>query len=165
MPLVLDSSALITLAGADALGLLRLSPHKACTVGEVYREAVEWGREKGRPDALLIGRLFERGIVTIQDPRRRERLPGISQTDSLVIHLAEEARAALCLMNDQELRDRAVRRGLPARYTAEFVNELYVTGNISQTRRDALLQAFLANRRYTEHFLQSLFSGGGPWKQ
>lgn len=75
--LVLDSSALITLAGAQALGLLGLSRHTAFTVSEVYRETVEIGSLKAYPDAAAIGRLFEQGIVAVRDPRHEEKIIGV----------------------------------------------------------------------------------------
>ncbi len=160
---VIDSSALITLAVADGLALLTLSSNQIRTVPEVYRETVEGGLAQGRPDAAEIGRAFEKGIVTVQNPRRREKLPGLSQTDSLVVHLAQEMRAQECLINDQDLLVKMRRRGLVARYTLEFVEALHTTGRISRAKRDRLLREFLAQGRYTEPFLQSLLRRGEPW--
>lgn len=150
--LVVDASSLITLAGADALGLLSLSPLKACTVAEVYRETVEVGLARGYRDAPAISRAFEQGLLTIRDPRRAEKLTGISRTDSLLLHLAEETGAEI-LVNDQALLRKAEERGLPARVTAEFVQRLYKAKKISGARRDALLKDFVANGRYSEDFL------------
>jgi len=151
--MVLDSSALITLAGADALALLALSPHKAVTVSEVYRETVEIGSVKAYPDAAAIGRLFEQGVVRVRDPRRKEKLTGISPTDSLVLRLAEEVAAAVLLVNDQALLRKAEQRGLAAQFTAEFVQELYDAGRLSRRRRARLFQEFVANGRYSEEFM------------
>ena len=153
----MDSSALVTLASAEALGLLALSPHKALTVPEVYRETVEIGIAQGYPDAVAIGRLFEQGVVTIQDSRRKEKLAGISRTDSLVLLLAQEVSAAAVLVNDQALLRKAEQRGLAAQFSAEFVQELYQTGRISRRRRDRLFQDFVANGRYSEEFMEALF--------
>ncbi len=160
---MIDSSALITLAVADGLDLLARSSHPVRTVSEVYRETVEEGSAKGRPDAAEIGRAFEKGIVTVENPRRRERLAGLSRTDSLVLHLAQEIRARECLINDQDLLVKMKRRGLAARYTLEFVEALYRAARISLARRDHLLREFLAYGRYTESFAQSLLLGGGLW--
>lgn len=154
--LVIDSSALVTLAGAEALGLLALSPHKALTVPEVYRETVEIGIAQGYPDALAIGRLFEEGVVTVRDPRRKEKLAGISRTDSLVLLLAGEVSAAVFLVNDQALLRKAEQLRVPAQFTAEFVQELCQAGRISCPRRDRLLEGFVANGRYSEEFLGAL---------
>jgi hypothetical protein len=154
--LVLDSSALITLAGADGLPLLALAPHKAITVSEVYRETVEIGSVRAYPDAAAIGGLFEQGIVSVQDPRRKEKMTGISPTDSLVLLLAEEVSAAVLLVNDQALLRRAEQRGLAAQFTAEFVQELHRAGRISRRRRDRLFRDFVANRRYSEDFMEAL---------
>lgn len=154
--IVLDSSALVTLAGADALTLLALSPHKGLTVSEVYRETVEIGLATAYPDAVAIARLFEQGTVTIQDPRRQGKLAGISRTDSLVLLLAQEVSAAAVLVNDQALLRRAKQRGLVAQFSAEFVQELCDTGRISRRRRDTLLREFVANGRYSEEFMEAL---------
>lgn len=154
---VLDSSALITLAGAEALGLLTLSPHKAVTVSEVYRETVEMGSVKAYPDAAAIGRLFEQGVVRVQEPRRKEKLTGISPTDSLVLLLAEEISAAALLVNDQTLLRKAEQRGLAAQFTAEFVQELCHAGRISRHRRDRLFQEFVANERYSGELIEAFF--------
>ena len=105
--LVADSSALITLAGADTLSLLRLSAHKAVTVPEVYQEVVEAGLAGAYPDALAIRRAFEDGIVTVRPAHRSEKIPGISPTDSLIILLAEEVEAAELLINDRALYRKA----------------------------------------------------------
>ena len=154
--MVLDSSALVTLAGADALPLLALSAHKSLTVSEVYRETVEVGLAKAYPDAVAIAGLFEHGTVTIQDPRRKEKLAGISRTDSLVLLLAQEVAAAALLVNDQVLLRKAEQRGLAAQFSAEFVQELYHTGRISRRRRDRVFRDFVTNERYTEEFVEAL---------
>jgi predicted nucleic acid-binding protein len=157
--MIVDSSALITLAGADALPLLTLSPHKAVTVSEVYRETVETGSAMAYPDAAAIGSLFQQGIVTVQDPRRKQKLAGISRTDSLVLLLAEEVAAAVLLVNDQALLRKAEQRGLVAQFTAELVQELYRAGRVSRRRRDDLFRDFVANRRYSEEFMQAFSAG------
>mgnify|MGYP001569590475 CR=1 FL=1 len=154
--MILDSSALITLAGAEALGLLGLSRHRAITVSEVYRETVEIGSLKAYPDAAAIGMLFEQGVVTIRDPRRKGKIIGISRTDSLVLRLTEEVPAAVLLVNDQALLRKAQQRGLSAQYTAEFVQELYRAGRITERRRDSLFRDFVANGRYSEGFMEAL---------
>ena len=153
--IVLDSSALITLAGADGLPLLALSPHKTITVSAVYRETVEIGAARAHPDAAAIGRLFEQGVVRVQDPHRREKMAGLSETDSLVLRLAEEVSAAVLLVNDQALLRRAEQRGLAAQFTAEFVQELHRARRISRRRRDGLFRDFVANRRYSQEFMEA----------
>ena len=86
--LVLDSSALITLATGDGLALLGRWPGKVYTVAEVYRETVEIGGAVAFPDARAIGHSFQRNVITVRGPRRRDKLSGLSETDSLVVHLA-----------------------------------------------------------------------------
>lgn len=154
--LVLDSSALITLAGANALPLLRLSPHRALTVSGVYSETVEAGLARAHPDAVAIREAFEIQIVAIQNPRSTETLAGISRTDSQVLLLAEEVAAAALLVNDKPLWRKAEQRGLPARFTAEFVEDLYQAGKISRKRRDGLLDGFVSRLRYSEEFIRAL---------
>ena len=155
--MVVDSSVLITLAGADALSLFALSPHRAITVSEVHRETVEIGLAQAYPDATAIGKLFEQGILTVQDPRRKEKLTGISPTDSLVLLLAEEVSAAVLLVNDQALLRKAEQRRVAAQFTAEFVQELYQAGQISRRRRDSLFRNFVTNGRYSEEFMETFF--------
>lgn len=157
--IVVDSSALITLAGADALSLLTLSPHKAVTVSEVYRETVEIGSAMAYPDAAAIGSLFEQGMVTVQDPRRKQKLAGISRTDSLVLLLAEEVAATVLLVNDQALLRKAEQRGLAAQFTAEWVQELHQAGRVSRRQRDGLFQDFVAHGRYSEGFIEAISAG------
>jgi hypothetical protein len=117
---------------------------------------VEVGLAKAYPDAVAIAGLFEHGTVTIQDPRRSQKLAGISRTDSLVLLLAQEVAATALLVNDQALLRKAEQRGLPAQFSAEFVQELYRMGRISRRRRDRLLRDFVANERYTEEFVEAL---------
>ena len=156
--LVVDSSALITLAGGDALSLLRLSPRKAVTVPEVYQEVVEAGLAGAYPDVLAIRCAFEDGIVAVRLARRSEKIAGISRTDSLIILLAEELGAAELLINDRGLYRKAGQRSLPARLTAEFVHGLYRAGRIEKGRRDTLLGHFVSNGRYSEAFLNAFLA-------
>jgi hypothetical protein len=86
-------------------------------------------------------------------------LAGISLTDSLVLRLGEEVRAAAVLINDQALLRKAEERGLPAQVTAQFVHSLYVARKISRARRDKLLNDFVAHGRYSEQFLQAFLLG------
>jgi predicted nucleic acid-binding protein len=154
--LVVDSSALITLAGADALPLLTLWPGKVLTIPEVYYETVEIGLMKGYPDAAAIERCFSDRAVSTREPACRERLTGIGLVDSLVIRLAEELGAANLLVNDHALLRRAEEHGIEARFTAEFVCELRDERRISIDRMVRLFQAFLERRRYSEEFLNAL---------
>ena len=158
-PLVLDSSSLITLGRGAALDLLAPSPHQALTVAEVYRETVEVGLAKGRPDSAECNSAFERGLITLQEPRRAEKLAGISLADSLVLHLAEEVRAGQLLTNDKTLFRKAEERGLPVADTAAFVQDLHVSGRIPRERRDSLLKDFVARGRYTAEFMQAFLLG------
>jgi len=157
--LVADASALVTLAAADALELLRLSPHGACTVPEVYQETVEAGVARGFPDAHAIARLFESRSLTTISPRRRVKVEGISLTDSLVLSLAEQLRADDLLVNDRKVLRKAEQRGLPARLTLEFVQDLYEQGKITRPNRDRLFQSFIDRNRYTEDFIRAFLLG------
>lgn len=156
---VVDTSALITLAGADALGLLRLPPHQPCAPPEVFQEAAEAGLAQAFPDALKIRELFDRGHASIRAPRRRQKIEGVSVTDSLVILLAEELGAADLLANDRGVLRKAEQRGLPASLSVEFVQDLFEQGNISRKRRDALFACFLARGRHTEEFVRVFLLG------
>ena len=151
--LVLDSSALVTLAAADALSLLRLSPHRAITATEVYRETVEAGVAGGYPDALAIGEAFDQGMVAVRDPRRGPAAG--RRADLIVLLLAEEVQAAGVLINDQSLFRKAAARGLPAQVTAELVDELFRAGKLTRQHRDSLLEEFVARGRYTRQFLEA----------
>ena len=105
---------------------------------------------------MAIASVFEQGMVTIQDTRRREKLAGISLTDSSVLRLAQEVSAAALLANDQVLLRRAEQVGLAAQFSAEFVLELCHAGRISRRRLDGLLRDFVANGRYSEEFMEAL---------
>jgi rRNA-processing protein FCF1 len=157
--IVVDSSALITLACAGALDLLALSEHTVRTVKEVYRETVEAGLVRGLPDAKAIQRVFDGGLVTIGEPRRTQRLAGISHTDSLVLRLAQEVSARYVLTNDQPLFRKAQRLSLPACFTAQFVCLPHVAGATTAARRDRLLDAFVAAGRYSEEFMRVFREG------
>ena len=157
--LIVDSSALITLAGADALSLLALWPHGVATVADVYRETVEAGLAKGYPDAASIGRVFEKEVICIRNPRRTGKFSGISRTDSLVLLLAEEIADARLLVNDQTLLRKAEEIGLATQYTAEFVQELYEAGKIPRRRCDRLFEDFLSNLRYSREFIEAFLLG------
>lgn len=152
--LVLDSSALVTLAVAEALPLIRLSPHRAITVKEVYRETVEAGLAHGYPDALAIAEAFDQGIVAVQDPVSGAGAAG-RRADALVLLLAEQVQAAGLLINDKSLFRKAVARGLPAQLTAEFVYDLFQGGKLTRQRRDSLFEEFAGRGRYTRQLLEA----------
>jgi len=154
-----DSSALITLAGGGALSLLALAPGPVCTVQEVYEETVEAGLARGFPDAVEISHYFRDQRVSIRSPRRDERVEGVSRADSRVLLLAEELGAADLLVNDRTLLGKAVERGLPARFTLEFVVDLSDAGRLSRKRRDALIENFVARGRYSREFVAAVLLG------
>ena len=157
--IVIDSSSLITLAGAGALSLIALSPDKALTITQVYEETVEHGLTLAYPDATAIAHLFENQTVTIRDPARKVAFSGVSVADSLLLRLAAEVSASGLLTNDQKLWHKADQRGLPAYYPAEFVDGLHREKRISRRRRDSLLEEFVANRRYSRAFMDAFLLG------
>lgn len=152
----MDSSALITLARANALSLLRLWSGEIWTIHEVYRETVDAGLVKGYSDAIAIQKCFRDEVIRLRQPRRRERLSGISLTDALVILLAEELHAAYLLVNDHALLRRAEEHGVPARFTAEYIKQLHEERAVSGRRMARLFRVFLESRRYSEEFLNAL---------
>ena len=154
--IVVDSSALITLAHANALSLLQLRPGDVWTIPEVYMETVEMGLARGYPDAMAIQKCFRDDVIRLRQPRRREQLSGISLTDALVILLAEELHAVFLLVNDHALLRRAEQYGVPARFTAEYVKQLHEEHVVSGRRMARLFQVFLENGRYSEEFLNAL---------
>ncbi len=154
--LVVDSSALITLAGADGLSLFGYWQGAIWTIPEVYSETVEAGSAKGCPDAAVIQRCFVENVIRIREPRRRDKLPGLSSADSRVIFLAQEIGAAYLLVNDHALLRRAEQHSIPTRFTAEFVKELHEKHAITRRRMDRLFEAFLLRQRYSEEFLNAL---------
>jgi hypothetical protein len=154
--IVIDSSALITLARADALFVLPLGSGEIWTIPEVYQETVDAGLGKGYPDAILIQKCFRDEIVRLRSPRNRGRLSGVSHTDSLVIFLAEELSAAFLLVNDHALLKRAEEHDVPAQFTAEYVKQLYKQGAVSRRRMEHLFRVFQECRRYSEDFLHAL---------
>jgi len=157
MALVLDSSALITLAAGGALSLLRQWPGDVCTVTEVFQETVEVGGARAFPDASAIARCFQGKTVSVRDPRRRDKLSGLSETDSLIVRLAVELSGRL-LANDQTLRRKAEQRGVSAAFTVEFVQDLYEKAKLSRRRRDQLFTDFVAGGRYSREFMDAFLS-------
>lgn len=156
---VVDSSSLITLAGAGAIQLLARANAPVVTVPEVYRETVETGKARAFPDAGEIAGGFEKGLISIRAPRGTRRIGGVSPVDSRVLLLAEEIQGAILLVNDQTLLRKAEQRGIASQFTAEFVRDLQAGGKISRRDRDRLFEAFLANGRYSEPFLEALLQG------
>ena len=125
----------------------------------MYEETVEHGLTLAYPDAAAIAHLFEDQTVTIRDSARKVTFSGVSVTDSLLVRLAAEVSASGMLTNDQKLWHKADQRGLPACYTAEFVEPLHHEKRISRRRRDSLLEEFVANRRYSRAFMDAFLLG------
>ena len=154
--IVLDSSAIITFARVAELDLLQLWSGSIWTIPEVYQETVDAGLVKGYPDAISIQKSFRDGIIQIKNPRKRERLAGVSLTDSLVIMLAAELHAAFLLVNDHALLRRAEGYGVSAQFSAEFIRQLCEEGKISNRRMMRIYRALHEAGRYTEEFLNAL---------
>jgi len=89
---VIDSSALISLAKIDAIDLLIRINAKFLCPEEVYEETVEMGIRKGYPDAIIIKRIFDKKLIETVTVKTPKIYKGISKNDSKVIQLTKQKK-------------------------------------------------------------------------
>jgi hypothetical protein len=139
MPAVADSSALIWLAKAGRLDLLRDQYGEVSIPREVYREAVEQGLAEGYSDAHAISEAIQSGWMTIEetpDSPRMKRLMAdareIGAGEAASILLASETHRQL-IIDDADGRSLAQTLGLRPKGTIHVL--------LTATRRNKLTRA------------------------
>ncbi len=140
MPAVADSSALIWLAKAGRLDLLRDQYKKITIPREVYAEAVERGLADGHSDAHVIYEAIHQGWITVEDApdgkkmkRLRENAKEIGAGEAAAMLLAMDTGCPL-LIDDADARSLAQTLGLTTRGTIHTILTATHRGRLTKTQ-------------------------------
>ena len=116
-PLIFDATPLIYLGKINVLEKITHFPEEKYTPESVYQEVVVEGKKSGNPEAFLIEKLLDTGILkikTLADDRYVAHLkenPRIHRGDVEVLALALELDG-ITLLDDEEARGMAEIEGI-----------------------------------------------------
>jgi predicted nucleic acid-binding protein len=137
---VIDSSTLISLAKIDALGVLQEMDCEIICPEEVYQECVVVGALNGRVDAVQIKRLFDEKTVSTKTVEVKERIPGLSPVDCMVLALAIQEKPVIVFANDTKLARRIELAGFDARGSPDILLRMKRTGVLDDKRYASLIK-------------------------
>jgi len=167
MPLVLNSSPLIYLAKVGLLGLLGGLPEAKLIPDGVFDEVVVKGKLRGAPDALLVEKVIQEGIIqvrTLGDKRSVEdllKVPGLHRADAQVLLMARELRGT-AILDDEKARNVANASGIPNHGTSYLLMMFRRLGMLSKDEvRDKLDEMIRVGWRCsTDAYAEILRSAG-----
>ncbi len=116
-PLILDATPLIYLGKINVLEKITHFPEEKYTLESVYQEVVVEGKKSGNPEAFLIEKLLDAGILKIKTPADDRYIahlkenPRIHKGDTEVLALALELDG-ITLLDDEEARGIAEMEGI-----------------------------------------------------
>ena len=129
MVLVLNSTPLIYLAKVNVLELLKKLPEKKVIPTFVHAEVVAKGKKRGAPDAILIEKAIDKGIIELKTPKDKKflqtllKIPGLHEADAEVLALAKELKAT-AIIDEDKARTIADVNDIPNRGTAYLLLRL-----------------------------------------
>jgi predicted nucleic acid-binding protein len=116
-PFVFDATPLIYMGKVNLLETVMLFPEAKYIPKSVYREVVEEGKKRGKPEAFLIEKLVKSDVIKLRTPADKRYLsslmenPKIHKGDVDVLALAHELKG-IALMDDEEARGMAEIEGI-----------------------------------------------------
>lgn len=109
MMLVLNSTPLIYLAKINILHLLEKLPEKLVAPRSVHEEVIVRGKRRGMPDAILVEKIVDRGVIELRTARDKKflrtllEISGLHEADAEVLALARELRGT-AILDDEKAR-------------------------------------------------------------
>lgn len=137
MVLVLNSTPLIYLAKVNVLELLEKLPEKKVIPTSVHAEVVIKGKKRGTPDAILIEKAIDGGIIelkTLKDKKFLQtlrKIPGLHEADAEVLALSKELKAT-AIIDEDKARTIADVNGTPNRGTVYLLLRLQKLGLLTK---------------------------------
>ncbi len=131
--LVLNSTPLIYLAKVKVLNLLEKLPEKLVVPLSVHEEVVVRGKRRGMPDAILVEKIVDRGVIELRTARDKKflrtllEIPRLHEADAEVLVLARELRGT-AILDDEKARAVADVNDIPNRGTAYLLLRLRKLG-------------------------------------
>ena len=140
MKAIIDSSTLISLAKIDALWVFNEMECEMICPDEVYRECVVMGSLNGRVDAVQIKRLFDEKTVSAKTVEVKERIPGLSTVDCMVLALAVQEKPGIVFANDTKLARRIELAGFDARGSPDILLRMKRKGILDDKGYSSLIK-------------------------
>ncbi|MFZ2455083.1 MAG: hypothetical protein WAX07_01215 [Candidatus Altiarchaeia archaeon] len=141
--IVSDSSTLILLAKASVLE--KVAGADELAIPEcVYSESVVKGKDKARPDSLVIEKLVAEGKIKVKKapPEEKERLKcsfGITCGENQTVALAVSEKCRLVLSDDKKCMTVCRTLGMPYMIALDCVLDLLCSSRIT---REKAIEAF-----------------------
>lgn len=111
-PFIFDATPLIYLGKVSLIENIRHFPENKYTTRSIYKEVVEEGKARGKPEAFIIENFIENGIMEIKEPSNKKYInfllenPKIHKGDADVLALASELDG-IAILDDEEARGMA----------------------------------------------------------
>lgn len=116
-PFVFDATPLIYLGKIKLLDKVAHLPEEKYITKSVFKEVVEKGKELGEPEAFMIEKIIEAGVIKIKNPHNKKYIrrladnPKIHPADADTLALASEL-GGVALLDDEEARGMAEIEGI-----------------------------------------------------
>jgi len=115
----------------------------------VHREVVLQGLQQGRPDAYLVQRAIQRGLLVVEKeiaglPADIASLP-LDAGEKETIYLALSEPGSLVLLDDLKAREEAKARGLTVKGTLGVIAQAYQAELVSLEEVEVLFKAITAD--------------------
>ncbi len=153
MILFFDATTLIYLAKVNKLYLLERIDKELIIPRNVFEEVVVKGKDRGKPDALVIERLVDEGFFKIENAGGSELYnklkdnENLSQADVEVLVLARE-RDGTAIMDEDYARRIAEAEGIQCRGTIHLIFSLLKEGMISKEDARETVDRMIENGWY-----------------
>jgi len=121
MKIIIDSSTLISLAKIDMVGILEKIEGEVLCPNGVYNECVEEGIAKGKSDAIMIKRLFDKNRINTKEVKQPKKFKGVSEIDSRILSLAIQEKPQYLFVNDTKLARKAEFEGFEVRGSPDIL--------------------------------------------
>ena len=147
--IVLNSTPLIYLARAGLSAVLVDLEMRKLTPPSVKQEVVDRGKKEGRPDALILERIFEEKQIEVTEPTDRPlllrllKVSGLHETDAQVLTLAKENHAT-AIVDDEAARRTAKIYGITHAGTPYLLARAVLQGILTKERAKRALDDVIA---------------------
>ncbi|MCW4009245.1 MAG: DUF3368 domain-containing protein [Candidatus Bathyarchaeota archaeon] len=136
-PLVFNSTPLIYLSKVGLSEIIEKPQEEKLTSPTVKAEVVDKGKLKGVPDAIVLEKMFEKGIFKLYKPKGKAFLSRLSETrglhvaDAEVLALAKEHKG-LAVIDDEVARKTAKVYGIAYVGTPYLLARAVFGGDLSK---------------------------------
>ena len=157
--IVSDSSTLILLAKASVLETVAGADELAIPEC-VYEESALRGKEKARPDSLIIEKLVAEGKIKVKKapPGEKEQLRtsfGITGGENQTVALALAEKSSLVLTDDKKNMTVCRTLGIPYMIALDCVLDLFSSGRITREKAKEAFETISSAGWLSEEIIKS----------